>query len=79
MKAWWAHGILRRWVGSCKCGVGVALIPLVVGSEVGMMLWWRLIILIGIDMFNGRWAIVTLDRCVPLHTTGLTDGVDHSC
>ena len=40
------------------------------------MLWWRQVILIGIDMFNGRWAIVTFNRCVSLHTTGLTDGID---
>ena len=43
------------------------------------MLWWRLIALIGINVFNGRWVIVTLDRCMPLHTTGLADGVDLSC
>ena len=41
------------------------------------MLWWRLVILKGIDMFNGRRAIVTLGRCVPLHTTGLTDYIHY--
>ena len=55
------------------------LAPLVIGSEVGRMLWWRLVTLKGIDMFNGRWAIVTFSRCVPLHTTGLTDGVYLNC
>jgi len=46
---------------------------------VGRRLWWSLVILIGIDVFNGMWAIVTLGRCVPLHTTGLTDGIDLDC
>jgi len=72
-------GILRRWDGGCVWGVRVTLSPLVVGSEVRRMLWWRLVTLIGIDMFNGRWAIVTFNRCVSLHTTGLTNGIDLNC
>ena len=64
-------------VGQGLCmGVGVTLAPLVVGSEVRRMLWWELVTLKGINMLNGRWAIVTLSRRVPLHTTGLTDGID---
>jgi len=41
-------------------GVGVTLSPLVVGSEVGRMLWWGLVTLKGINMLNDRWAIVAL-------------------
>jgi len=60
-------------------GVGMTLSPLVVGSEVRTMLWWGLVTLEGINMLNGRWAIVALNRCVPLHTTGLTDGIYLNC
>jgi len=79
LEAWRAHGILRRWDGGCIWGVGVTLSPLVVGSEVRMMLWWGLVMLKGIDVFNSRWAILTLGRFVPLHTTGLTDGIGLNC
>ena len=46
-------------------GVGVTFSSLVVGSEVRRMLWWGLVTLKGINMLNGRWAIVALNRCVP--------------
>jgi len=60
-------------------GVRVTLAPLAVGSEVGRMLWWRLVTLKSIDVLHGRRAIVTLNRCVPLHTTGLADGISLNC
>ena len=59
--------------------VGVTFSPLVVGSEVRRMLWWGLVTLKAINMLNGRWAIVALSRCVPLHTTGLADGIELNC
>ena len=79
LKSRCAYAILWWWDRGCVWGVGVTLSPLVVGSEVRRMLWWRLVTLIVIDMLNGRWAIVALSRRVPLHTTGLTDGIDLDC
>jgi len=76
LKPRWSHGILRGWDRGCVQGVRITLSPLVVGSEVGRILWSRLVTLKGINMINGRWAIVTLSRRVPLHITGLTDGID---
>ena len=66
LKSWWAHDILLRWDRGCVWGVGMTLSRLVVGSEVRRMLWWGLVILKGIDMFNGRWAIVA-EMCAPAH------------
>ena len=60
-------------------GVRITLSPLVVGSEVGRMLWWRLVALKSIDVLHGRWANITISRRVPLHTTGLADGISLSC
>jgi len=72
----WLHDMLRRWVGVFIGGVRIALPPLVVGNGLGGMVWWGLETLKRVSILNGRWAIVTLIRCVPLHTIDLTDGVD---
>ena len=39
--------------GLCIRG-GITLSPLVIGSEMGRMLWWRLVAWKGIGVLNGR-------------------------
>ena len=54
----------------------MTLPTLIIGSAVRDILWWSVKTLKSIGMLNGGWAIVALDRCVPLHTTGLADSID---
>ena len=48
------------------------LLTLAIGGGVGVILWWWVIIMESVDVFNARGSIVTLNRGMFLYTTGLT-------
>ena len=54
----------------------MTLPTLIIGSEVENVLSWEVKTLKGVSMLNGGRAIVKSNRCVPLHITGLTNGID---
>jgi len=49
----------------------VTLPTLALGSGVGVTLWWRVEVMKGIDVFNARGRIVTLNGSMTLYTIGL--------
>jgi len=58
-------------VGVFVEGVWVTLPTLAIGSGVGVILWWRVEVVKGIDAFNARRSIATLNGSMILYTTGL--------
>ena len=54
----------------------MTLPTLIVSSGVRNILWWRVKALKGVSMLNGGRTIVALNRCVTLHTGGLTSSVN---
>jgi len=59
-------------IGVFVKGVWVTLPTLAIGSGAGGLLWWRVEVMKGIDVFNARRSIVTLNGSMTLYTTGLT-------
>ena len=58
-------------VGVFVKGVWVTLPTLAIGSGVRVILWWKVEVVKGVDMFNTRGSIATLNGSVTLYTTGL--------
>ena len=52
--------------------VQVTLPTLVIGGRLGAILWWWVVIVENINVFNARGRIVTINGGMSLYTTGLT-------
>ena len=59
-------------IGVFVKGVWVTLPTLAIGSGVGVIFWWRVEVVKGIDMFTAKRSIVTFNDSMTLYTTGLT-------
>jgi len=51
-------GVFIEWIG-------VTLPTLIIGSKVGIVMWWRVKAMKGVSMLNGRGTIVALNRSMP--------------
>ena len=72
------YSILRLRVGVPVRGVGVAVPPRTVSIGVWIAMRWGLEVVHDIGVLDGRRTIVALNKCVPLHVTGLADSIDSS-
>jgi len=72
MKTRWLSRTLGIRVGVFVKGVWATLPTLAIGSGVGVILWWRVEVVKGVDVFNARGSIVTLNGSMILYTTCLT-------
>jgi len=52
--------------------IWMTLPTLVVGGGVGVILWWSVVIVERVDVFNARGSIITLNGDMSLYTTGFT-------
>jgi len=50
----------------------VTLPTLAIGGGVGISLWWWVVVVESVDVFNVKGSMVTLNRGISLYTTGLT-------
>ena len=71
MKTKWLWKTLGVRVGVFVKGVWVTLLTLAIVSGVEVILWWRVEVMKGIDVFNAKRSIVTLIGSMTLYTTGL--------
>ena len=52
--------------------IWMTLPTLVVGGGVGVILWWSVVIVERVDVFNARGSIITLNGDMSLYTIGFT-------
>lgn len=71
VKTKWLWKTLGVRVGVFVKRVWVTLPTLAIVSGVGVILWWRVEVVKGVDVFNARRSIVTLNGSMALYTTGL--------
>ena len=72
METRWLDRTLGVRVGLLLKKIWVTLPTLVIGGGVGVTMWWWVVIVEGVDVFNVRRSIVTLNGGMSLYTTGLT-------
>ena len=52
--------------------IWMTLPTLAIGGRVGVILWWWVVILERVNVFNVRGSIITLNEGMSLYITGLT-------
>ena len=72
VKARWLDKTIGVMVGVLVWRIWTTLPTLIIGGRVGVSLWWRVVAMESVDLFNARGSIVTLNEGMFLYTTRFT-------